>query len=114
MTAEWEDHRHALPIATVFVTEMRDQIALLKENADENVCCGRGREQQVTLRHARRSPKCEDKTQVQRMTNVLLEGWGLERSRFDACPAPVIEYLLQSEQFEVVDQKRGGQQGDPS
>ncbi len=33
---EWQDHRDTLPVATIFVTEMRDQIALLEEDSDES------------------------------------------------------------------------------
>src|ERR1700677_2814885 len=65
---QWQDHRYTLPVATVFVAEMRDQIALFEEDSDENV--GRGREckQQVALGHARCGPKRQDKAQVKRVT----------------------------------------------
>ncbi|HEY8441274.1 MAG TPA: hypothetical protein VIK79_07480 [Xanthobacteraceae bacterium] len=45
-----DDHRHALAIFDIDGAEKPDQIALLQQDADEDVAGGRYREQQVTGR----------------------------------------------------------------
>src|ERR1700689_2864392 len=101
----WQDHRYTLPVATVFVAEMRNQIALLEEDSDEDVSRGRDCKQQVAPAHTRCGPERQNKAQVDRVSHVPVERRRLERRWTKAYTPPVIEYLMQPEQLEVVDQK---------
>jgi hypothetical protein len=55
--APGQQHRHASPVAAVFVAECVDQVAFFKENADEDVGGGHCGEQQNALRSSWELPK---------------------------------------------------------
>src|SRR5580692_7861310 len=61
--APGHQHRHAAPVAAVFIAEEIDQIALFQQDADDDVSGGDGREQQVPDRHRRRRPERDDEAE---------------------------------------------------
>ena len=60
-------------IAAVFVAEQLDQVALLEEDADEDVGRGHRREQQMPDRHGRRRPERDDEAEIDRVPHDLVQ-----------------------------------------
>src|ERR1044071_7931497 len=59
-----EEHADLLAGDAVAVAELRDQVALLEPDADQDVARGADREQQVSRAHVRRTPDAEHEAEV--------------------------------------------------
>src|ERR1700716_486119 len=99
-------HRDALPVLAVLIAEHLDQVPLLEVNAEQDVDRGDGREQQMAHGHGRRGPERNNETEIDRMTNELVEQRRAEARRRRLPVHEMIGDLRQPEQFEVVDDER--------
>src|SRR5512144_99891 len=70
-----QQHPDLVAIATISLAELRDEIAFLEPDADQDVAGGRGRKQQMPERHHRRRPEAEQEPEIDRMAHVAIEEW---------------------------------------
>jgi hypothetical protein len=111
---ERKNHRHSLSIISILLTKQRDEISLFEEDANEDVTRGGHREKQVPLSHGRSRPESQDKAEIDRMADVLVECGRFELGCRNRCPPPVLKYLFQAEQFKVINQESCHKKDDPA
>src|ERR1043165_1795868 len=92
-------HADLLAVDAVAVAELRDQVALLEPDADQDVPRGADREQQVSRAHVRRAPDAEHETEVDRMPHVAVQARRAELLRRDLASQQPREHLAQPEQL---------------
>src|SRR5579883_2495510 len=97
-----QQHRDALAILLVAGTELRDEIAFLERDADEDVESGHGREQQMAEGHVWRCPEGEQEAQHDRVPHEPVEQWRLESLHAHRGSAQGGEYLAEAEQLEMI------------
>src|ERR1700745_3851858 len=67
------DHRYALAVFDICVAVKTDEVAFFEKNADENITRGRDCKQQVPEGHDRRSPECQQETEIDWMPDKSVE-----------------------------------------
>ena len=113
-TSARQEHADLSPIAAVAIAELGDEVAFFEPDANEDVAGGPDREQQVPCRHDRHRPETEQKAEIQGMTHVTVEERLREPGCRDLMTDQACEYLVQSEQLEMVDEERTDQHQHPS
>src|SRR5262245_29070041 len=98
-------HRHAVPVAAIFVAEELDQIPLFQLNSDDNVSSRYDRKQQVPGGHRWCRPKRDDETEVEWVPDEAVEQRSAEARRGHRAGSEVVDDLVQAEELEVVDQE---------
>src|SRR5580704_11023016 len=104
-----QQHRHALLVAAVFVSEGLDQIAFFQENSDEDVGRGHRGEQQMPSAHGGSRPKRDDKAQIDRVSHEFEKQRRPETRRRRLETGEIVDDLVQSKQLEMVDQESAAQ-----
>src|SRR6185295_7960698 len=109
-----KNHRHLAPVLLEAAAVRGGEVALLEEDADEDVA-GRGDgEQQVPHRHARRRPEGDQEAEHDRVADELVEPARDERNLGVVGAAGAQPHLAQPEQVEVVDHEGRQQHDDPA
>src|SRR6185503_12086222 len=106
-----QDHRHLAPVLLEAAAVRGGEVALLEEDADEDVSRGRDREQQVAHGHGGRRPEGDQEAEHDRMAHEVVEPARDERHLGVVGAAHAQPDLAQPEQVEVVDHE-GRQQDD--
>ncbi len=91
-----------------------DEITLFQQSPNEYVTGGRDCKQQVSNRHGRRGPERQQKPEIDRMTDHLVEQWCSEARRLGYSSLPMCIHLVKAEQVKMIDQKCADQDNNPS
>ena len=104
------ERRHLLLIAPIRLADVLREIALLEAHGEEDVAAHARRKQEMTGGHGRRAPEDQQPAEVNRMAHDLVEIRRDECGLTQFSAAQRVPALLQTEQLEMVDQKRRPQQ----
>src|ERR1700732_2396825 len=112
--APGDKHRHTLFVSAIIITKLLDQITLFQEYPYEDVGSRCGCKEQMPDSHLRRGPEGDDEAQIDRMTHQLVVHRRPELWRRHVASRKIGRYLLQSEQFEMIDQECAGEHDRPA
>src|SRR5438105_1969865 len=107
------EHRNALAVTRVLRMEAHE-IALLELDRHENVRRRHHREEQMGHGHRRRAPKCEEPSDVQRMTHELVWSGRAELQFRVRLSDQLQPHLTESEEIEVIDEECRHQHESPT
>ena len=100
-----DHHRYSFAVAPVLVPEHLGQVALFKENTDENVSGGHRGKKQVPDGHRWCCPECDDETEIDRVPHEFVEHRRLEPRLCHRAAGEVVDNLMQAKQLEMIDQE---------
>src|ERR1700687_1164538 len=108
-----QKHPDLVAIPAILLTELRDEVALLEPDADEDVPGSGDREQQMTGGHDGRRPETEQKAEIDGMAHVAVEERRPEFRLGDFVTSQAREYLAHTEELEMVDEEGAHQEHRP-
>src|SRR2546429_842139 len=90
-----DQHGDLRAVAPIVLAEQFREIALLKEDADEDVGRGHRREQKMSHCHGRRRPERDDETEIDRVAHDLVDHRSLEPHGRHAAAGEIVDHLMQ-------------------
>src|SRR5215472_6361064 len=108
------EHSDLASITQVAVAELRDEVALLKPDTDEDVAGAADREEQMACCHDRRRPETEQKPEIDRVPHEAVEEWRSEFGLRQLTSVQIRNHLFHTEELEVVDEEAAREQHPPS